>query len=101
MNMPRGCATLMQIPSRFNADHRRLYEASGCAGKRAIFAVRLDTFEAEAQQQVFYIGTDNTAVLTDLRRSILSEFNNLPVAGEYMHRDIFDITEVYGKDTLS
>ncbi len=87
-------------PSRFNADHRRLYEASGCAGKRAIFAVRLDTFEAEAQQQVFYIGTDNTAVLTDLRRSILSEFNNLPVAGEYMHRDIFDITEVYGKDTF-
>ena len=87
-------------PSRFNADSRRLYEASGCAGKRAIFAVRLDTFEAEAQQQVFYIGTDSTAVLTDLRRSILSEFKNLPVAGEYMHRDIFDITEVYGKDTF-
>jgi D-lactate dehydrogenase len=87
-------------PSRFNADSRRLYEASGCAGKLAIFAVRLDTFEAETQQQVFYIGTDSTAVLTDLRRSILGEFNNLPVAGEYMHRDIFDITEVYGKDTF-
>lgn len=87
-------------PSRFNADSRRLFEASGCAGKRAIFAVRLDTFEAEAQQQVFYIGTDSTAVLTDLRRHILSHFKNLPVAGEYMHRDIFDITEVYGKDTF-
>ncbi len=87
-------------PSRFNADARRLYEASGCAGKRAVFAVRLDTFEAEAEQQVFYIGTDSTAVLTDLRRSILAEFENLPVAGEYMHRDIFDITEVYGKDTF-
>lgn len=87
-------------PSRFNADARRLYEASGCAGKRAIFAVRLDTFEAETEQQVFYIGTDSTAVLTDLRRSILAEFKNLPVAGEYMHRDIFDITEVYGKDTF-
>ncbi|POC76083.1 D-lactate dehydrogenase, partial [Vibrio vulnificus] len=23
-----------------------------------------------------------------------------PVAGEYMHRDIFDIAEVYGKDTF-
>lgn len=87
-------------PSRFNADTRRLYEASGCAGKLAIFAVRLDTFEAEPQQQVFYIGTDSTGVLTDLRRTILSEFANLPVAGEYMHRDIFDITEVYGKDTF-
>ncbi len=87
-------------PSRFNADSRRLFEASGCAGKRAIFAVRLDTFEAEAQQQVFYIGTDSTAVLTDLRRHILSQFKNLPIAGEYMHRDIFDITEVYGKDTF-
>lgn len=30
-------------PSRFNADKRRLYEASGCAGKLAVFAVRLDT----------------------------------------------------------
>ncbi|KQN47674.1 lactate dehydrogenase [Serratia sp. Leaf50] len=87
-------------PSRFNADARRLYEASGCAGKLAIFAVRLDTFEAEPLQQVFYIGTDSTAVLTDLRRGILAQFENLPVAGEYMHRDIFDITEVYGKDTF-
>lgn len=87
-------------PSRFNADRRRLFEASGCAGKLAVFAVRLDTFEAEAQQQVFYIGTDSTAVLTELRRHILSQFTHLPVAGEYMHRDIFDIAEVYGKDTF-
>ncbi|KAB7897842.1 D-lactate dehydrogenase [Rouxiella sp. S1S-2] len=87
-------------PSRFNADARRLYEASGCAGKLAIFAVRLDTFQAEPLQQVFYIGTDSTAVLTDLRRGMLTQFENLPVAGEYMHRDIFDITEVYGKDTF-
>lgn len=45
-------------PARFNADERRLFEASGCAGKLAVFAVRLDTFPAEARQQVFYIGTD-------------------------------------------
>ena len=31
-------------PARFNADKRRLFEASGCAGKIAVFAVRLDTF---------------------------------------------------------
>lgn len=87
-------------PSRFNADKRRLYEASGCAGKLAVFAVRLDTFEKESREQVFYIGTNSTAVLTELRRHMLSRFENLPVAGEYMHRDIFDIAEVYGKDTF-
>lgn len=87
-------------PSRFNADPRRLFEASGCAGKLAIFAVRLDTFPSEKQQQVFYIGTNGTQVLTKLRRAILRDFKHLPVAGEYMHRDIFDIAEVYGKDTF-
>jgi D-lactate dehydrogenase len=87
-------------PSRFNADQRRLFEASGCAGKLAVFAVRLDTFPAETDQKVFYIGTNETDVLTALRRHILSEFDSLPVAGEYMHRDIFDIAEVYGKDTF-
>lgn len=87
-------------PSRFNADPRRLFEASGCAGKLAVFAVRLDTFPSEKQQQVFYIGTNQTQVLTQLRRAILRDFKHLPVAGEYMHRDIFDIAEVYGKDTF-
>lgn len=87
-------------PSRFNADPRRLFEASGCAGKLAVFAVRLDTFPSDKQQQVFYIGTNQTQVLTQLRRAILRDFKHLPVAGEYMHRDIFDIAEVYGKDTF-
>lgn len=87
-------------PSRFNADPRRLFEASGCAGKLAVFAVRLDTFPCEPQQQVFYIGTNQTQVLTELRRIILRDFKHLPVAGEYLHRDIFDIAEVYGKDTF-
>ncbi|PIJ48703.1 D-lactate dehydrogenase [Erwinia sp. OLTSP20] len=87
-------------PSRFNADARRLYEASGCAGKLAVFAVRLDTFIAEPEQQVFYIGTNNTAMLTRLRREILTHFTHLPVAGEYLHRDMFDIAEKYGKDTF-
>ncbi|MGE9550702.1 D-lactate dehydrogenase [Erwinia amylovora] len=87
-------------PSRFNADSRRLFEASGCAGKLAVFAVRLDTFAREKSQQVFYIGTNNPDVLDELRRHILSQFSELPVAGEYLHRDIFDIAEIYGKDTF-
>lgn len=87
-------------PARFNADARRLFEASGCAGKLAVFAVRLDTFPCEPQQQVFYIGTNDPAVLSDIRRHILTHFTHLPVAGEYMHRDIYDIAEVYGKDTF-
>lgn len=87
-------------PSRFNADTRRLFEASGCAGKIAVFAVRLDTFEEPKQQKMFYIGTNDSAVLTKLRRDILSNFNNLPEVGEYMHRDIFDIGAKYGKDTF-
>lgn len=87
-------------PARFNADADRLFEASGCAGKLAVFAVRLDTFVAEKRQQVFYIGTNQPAVLSDIRRHILSHFRNLPVAGEYMHRDIYDIAEKYGKDVF-
>jgi len=87
-------------PARFNADPQRLYEASGCAGKLAVFAVRLDTFESEKQSDVFYIGTNNPDVLTGIRRHILANFTHLPVAGEYMHRDIYDIAAVYGKDTF-
>ncbi|WP_312837973.1 D-lactate dehydrogenase, partial [Atlantibacter hermannii] len=51
-------------------------------------------------QQVFYIGTNDASVLTEIRRHILANFRNLPVAGEYMHRDIYDIAERYGKDTF-
>ena len=87
-------------PARYNADKRRLYEASGCAGKVAVFAVRLDTYPVAEQEQVFYIGTNDADTLTQLRRDILSRFENLPEVAEYMHRDIFNISEVYGKDVL-
>ena len=87
-------------PARYNADPDRLFESSGCAGKLAVFAVCLDTFPAQKNQQVFYIGTNQPEVLTEIRRHILGEFTNLPVAGEYMHRDIYDIAERYGKDTF-
>ncbi|MDJ0859553.1 MAG: D-lactate dehydrogenase [Dinoroseobacter sp.] len=87
-------------PARFNADKRRLYESAGCAGKLAVFAVRLDTYPMNDAEQVFYIGTNDPSELTDLRRDILSNFASLPVSAEYMHREIFDISEVYGKDTV-
>ncbi|WP_414164295.1 D-lactate dehydrogenase [Superficieibacter sp. BNK-5] len=87
-------------PARYNADPDRLFESSGCAGKLAVFAVRLDTFVAEKNQQVFYIGTNQPDVLTEIRRHILANFTHLPIAGEYMHRDIYDIAERYGKDTF-
>jgi D-lactate dehydrogenase len=87
-------------PARFNADPDRLHEASGCAGKLAVFAVRLDTFPEQEGEQVYYIGTNDPADLTTLRRRLLKELPELPVSGEYMHREVFDIARVYGKDTL-
>lgn len=89
-----------ETPARFNADKRRLYESAGCAGKLAVFAVRLDTYEKPPEQKTFYIGTNDVDDLTDLRRHILSEFKTLPVSAEYMEREVFDISERYGKDTV-
>ena len=87
-------------PARFNADPARLYEASGSAGRLGVFAVRVDTFPAEKKTAVFYIGTNNTAVLTKLRRDMLSTFEEIPISGEYIHRTAFDIAAKYGKDTF-
>lgn len=87
-------------PARFNADPRRLFESSGCAGKLVLFAVRLDTFPEEGARRMFYIGTNEPGSLTDIRRDILKGFVNLPVLAEYIHRDAFDVAEKYGKDTF-
>jgi D-lactate dehydrogenase (quinone) len=87
-------------PARYNADPDRLFEAAGCAGKLAVFAVRLDTFPEEKGGRVYYIGTNNPADLTILRRRALTELPELPVSADYIHRDMFDIAHVYGKDTL-
>lgn len=87
-------------PARFNADPARHYEASGSAGKLAIFAVRLDTFPLEKETAVFYIGTNQTDVLTELRRHMLANFQQLPISGEYIHREAFDVAAKYGKDTF-
>jgi D-lactate dehydrogenase len=87
-------------PARFNADPQRLHEASGSAGKVMVFGVRLDTFPIEQNARVFYIGTNAPDELTAIRRHALHDFKHLPISGEYLHRDAFDIAEKYGKDTF-
>jgi D-lactate dehydrogenase len=89
-----------QTPARYNADPEGLYEASGCAGKLAVFAVRLDTFETEQNQKIYYIGTNDAGALTEQRRRLLTELDEIPASGEYLHRECFDIARTYGKDTL-
>lgn len=86
--------------ARYNADPARLHGASGCAGKVMVFAVRLDTFPAPAGTATFYIGTNDPAELTAIRRRMLTECNALPVSAEYIHREAFDLAERFGKDTF-
>ncbi|MEJ2802061.1 D-lactate dehydrogenase [Comamonadaceae bacterium PP-2] len=88
-----------ETPARFNADPSRLFEASGSAGKLCLFAVRLDTFPKEVST-VFYIGSNDPADLTTVRRHLLTALPRLPIAGEYIHRTAYDIGERYGKDTF-
>ncbi len=87
-------------PARFNADERRLFETSGCAGKLGVFAVRVDTWPLPEEEQIFYIGTNTPDKLEQLRCDILRDFTNLPDMAEYMHKDAFDIAENYGKDVF-
>ena len=86
-------------PSRFNADQRRLHEASGSAGKLAVFAVRVDTFDKPKAEQVFYVGTNEPEQLNEIRRRLLSDGKELPEIAEYMHASWFDGADRYCKDT--
>lgn len=88
-------------PGRYNADPGRLFEASGNAGKLIVFAVRLDTFPAAEDTAVFYIGSNKTDTMEKVRRHLLTVFEELPIAGEYMHRDAFAIADKYGRDTVA
>jgi D-lactate dehydrogenase len=100
---PRYATQVRQVdaptPARFNADPSRHFEAAGSAGKLAVFAARLDTFERE-RSEVFYIGSNAMEDLTDIRRHLLTAFERLPISGEYLHREAFDIGQRYGKDTF-
>jgi len=87
-------------PSRYNADPDRLFETSGSAGKLVVFAVRLDTYPTIQDERVYYLGTDDPSDLTVLRKRMFAEIDELPISGEYLHRDMFDVAHRYGKDTL-
>ncbi len=86
------------VPNRYNADPGRLCDVSGSAGKVAAFAVRLDTYPVPQKTQLFYLGSNDPAHFTSLRRHILQNFNELPEMCEYMNREIFTVAEKYGKD---
>lgn len=87
-------------PARYNADPERLKESSGSAGHLVVFAVRLDSFEKPKVNQVYIISSNDINVLTDVRRASLTEMKNgLPISGEYIHRDAYNIGKIYGKDT--
>ena len=87
-------------PSRFNSDPRLLYGASGSAGKIAVFAVRLDSYEKPKKNKIFYLGSNEADVFWQIRRDILSSFKSLPISGDYLHRDCYDAAKKYSKDTF-
>ncbi len=88
-------------PARYNADPDRLFESSGCAGKLAVFAVRPRIPSRRNPTSRCSISAPTKPKC--LRRSAVTSsanFTHLPIAGEYMHRDIYDIAEQYSKDTF-
>ncbi len=89
-----------KTPARFNSDTRLLYGASGSSGKIAVFAVRLDTYPKPKKNQVFYVGANNPEIFRKIRKDILSKFKNLPILGDYLHRDCYDAAKKYSKDNF-
>lgn len=87
-------------PARFNNDPRHHFEASGSGGHVVVFAVRLDTFAREDRIVDFYVGSNDPAELSAIRRHMLGSFASLPIQGEYIHRSAFRLTAKYGKDTF-
>lgn len=85
-------------PARFNADPAGLCDAAGSAGRIAVFAVRTDSFPRTGQDCTYYIGTNDPADLTALRRRMLASPIPLPISAEYIHRDAFDVADRYGRD---
>ena len=60
----KNCSDInAETPARFNANSDFLKDASGCAGKVAVFAVCMDTFPSHKRLKTFYIGTNDTELL--------------------------------------
>ncbi len=87
-----------EVPNRYNADPKRLYDVSGSAGKVACFAVRVDTYEAPKRKQVFMLGVNDARELVALRCHMLTTFEHLPEMAEYLNRTTFVVAEKYAKD---
>lgn len=84
-------------PTRYNGNVQYLHDSSGSAGKIAVFAVRLSTFDASDRTRTVYIGTNDEAELVALRRYLLEGLTELPLQAEYIHRNAFDLTVRYAK----
>ncbi len=102
-----GGGSAQPTPARFNANPNYLYETSGSAGKLSVFAIRLDTFPAPKQKQLFYLATNTPNHLNKIRRHMLGEFDNLPIIAEYLNeaayvksrdyaRDVYAILQIFG-----
>lgn len=84
-------------PARYNGNTSYLHDSAGCAGKLAVFAVRLATFDACESTDTIYIGTHDESELVALRRFLLEKLSSLPLQAEYIHRNAFDLTIRYAK----
>ncbi|MBP2171040.1 D-lactate dehydrogenase [Erwinia toletana] len=84
-------------PTRYNGNVQYLHDSAGSAGKIAVFAVRLSTFDASDKTATFYIGTHQESELVALRRYLLENLDELPLQAEYIHRNAFDLTVKYAK----
>ena len=76
-----------------------MYAASGCAGKIAVFAVRLDTYLKPTKSSVFYIGCNSLKIFLELEEIYFLILKS-PDSGEYVHRDCYDAAKQYSKDTF-
>lgn len=85
-------------PARYNADAQRLQEASGCAGKLIVFAVRVPTFPAPKRERSFIVGSNSRDHLAVLRRAMLDGLHPLPSVCEYMHRSASNLAASHGRD---
>lgn len=65
-----------------------------------LLAMRLDTFPVETDTATFNVGSNDPGEQTKIRRHVLSTFESLPLEGEYVHREAFEVAERYGKDTF-
>ena len=92
--------TKANTPARYNANKNNLYDASGCAGKVAVFAVRLDTFKKEEGESVFYLSTNSSKDLTKLKNDILTKIDDLPTYAEYMHSNVYEVSKNFGRDAF-